>query len=462
MLHKLYRPRYCQEFPKCEKKKNPCDEFNFTNSDDNDNDSVLCERKGPCGDLNFDECTDTCYSAGNNFAYDLNANPRINICDNLCPGCGCQYNPRCIVCKVTRSRRTGPCIPNQICNPLRPFTGSNSNNCCRVCEMNPLYRFFIIDLISNLLNRARIQDICLINPWGMLFIDEVLWVANNGTGLITDYDQRGTKLDFSVTVRDVPGRVGRPTGLVENMTTGFIIPTTLTTANPRPSFLLVASENGTVSAFNPLFDQNNTIICINRSNIGAVYTGLTISNNNLYVCDFHNSRIDVFNRDFTLLSGFDFIDSDAVNPMPSGYAPFNIVLINDLLYVTYALLEAPANVRNRPGQGNGYVSVFTFGGMFVRRLISRGFLNSPWGIVLAPEAVGFPARSIFVGNNGDGIINIYDGNGLFLGRLTDYNGFFVQLPGLWSLISNNSRSIYFSSGPNDRTDGLIGLLANRF
>ena len=435
MLHKRFRPEFCPEFSECDcEPKTPCD---------------------PCRTPSPKRCRPT--------SFDLNANTRINLDANPCfdpngKPCG---RATCIICKLVGPLGRSDMRPNAIaCNNLASFTG---HNICRprICEMNPKYRFFILNLVSNLLNRARIQDLNLINPWGMLFIDSILWVADNGTGLITSYDQRGTKLSFSVNVTDIPTRTPSPTGLVENQTSSFIIPTTVSVTNPIPSFLLVATQNGSVSGFNPQFNPNNTVICINRANVGAVYTGITLANNNLYVCDFHNGRIDVFNGEFTLLTGFNFIDGDTVNPLPNGYAPFNIVLINGLLYVTYALLESPLNITNRPGQGNGYVSIFTFGGVFVRRYLSRGFLNSPWSIVPAPEAVGFPIGTLFVGNNGDGLINTYDTDGTFLGRLTDYNGFFIQLSGLWSLVSNNPRSIYFSSGPNSQTDGLVGLLTNQ-
>ena len=70
------------------------------------------------------------------------------------------------------------------------------------------------------------------------------------------------------------------------------------------------------------------------------------------------------------------------------------------------------NLDGTPGLANGQV-----------RLISRGPLNSPWGLAIAPA--GFAGVSapnndavLLVGNFGDGRINAFDAStGGFLGQL---------------------------------------------
>ena len=51
--------------------------------------------------------------------------------------------------------------------------------------------------------------------------------------------------------------------------------------------------------------------------------------------------------------------------------------------------------------GCGFVNVFDTSGNFLRRLISNGELNAPWGLALVEE-------QLWVGNFGDGRINNYD------------------------------------------------------
>ncbi len=62
-----------------------------------------------------------------------------------------------------------------------------------------------------------------------------------------------------------------------------------------------------------------------------------------------------------------------------------------------------------PGAGNGYVDVFDGSGTLLKRLISGGALNSPWGMAMAPATFGnSPGGALLVGNFGDGTINAFD------------------------------------------------------
>ena len=46
-------------------------------------------------------------------------------------------------------------------------------------------------------------------------------------------------------------------------------------------------------------------------------------------------------------------------------------------------------------------------GVLLQRVASRGALNAPWGIALAPAAFGAAAGDLLIGNFGDGHINAY-------------------------------------------------------
>jgi hypothetical protein len=105
------------------------------------------------------------------------------------------------------------------------------------------------------------------------------------------------------------------------------------------------------------------------------------------------------------------------------------------------------------------------------RLVSRGPLDSPWGLAIAPQGfagISAPADDpvLLVGNFGDGLINAFDAStGSQLGRLADPDGEPIQIDGLWALKVGNGGSggdagtVYFTAGPFDESHGLFGSLA---
>ena len=199
-----------------------------------------------------------------------------------------------------------------------------------------------------------------------------------------------------------------------------------------------------------------------RSGVGAVYKGLAIDNNAgvnyIYAADFHNRRIDVFDRNFALVTTMHFNDA----ALQAGYAPFNIQNIDGQLYVTYAKQKGPDDKDDEPGLGNGYVDVFDATGVAIKHLDAKGMLNSPWGIVKAPDGFGQGTGAILVGNFGDGHINVFDVNGVYKSQLT-YNGSIITINGLWALAFNkvspaDPNALYFTAGPNNESNGVFGYL----
>jgi uncharacterized protein (TIGR03118 family) len=123
---------------------------------------------------------------------------------------------------------------------------------------------------------------------------------------------------------------------------------------------------------------------VDRSAGGSVYKGLELANdgtgNFLFATDFHNGKIDVFDKSYNLVASKLFMDPR----IPVGFAPFNIRLIDSVLYVTYARQLAPDNHGYQKGAGNGFVNIFNTNGSLLKRFASQGKLNSPWGIEKAP------------------------------------------------------------------------------
>ena len=310
----------------------------------------------------------------------------------------------------------------------------------RICE-----RFKIRDLVSNQLNVTSNQDPFLVNPWGLVIDNNTIWVANNGSGVLTHYDFCGRSLLPSSVNLPLNNGNASPTGLVKNKTNGFQI-------EESPSLLLVATTEGLVYAYNPNVDPNSAILVIDNSASGAVYTGIAIADDKLYLADFHNAKITVYDNEFNIiLTGFFFVDPE----IPSGYAPFNIVTIGNKLYVTYAKQDFN---KEKPvaGEGFGYVSVFRFDGTFVRRFASRHHLNAPWAIVETLEECG---GDLLIGNTGDGFINVFSKCGEFKGTLRNRCGECIVIDGLHDLkFDCVCDRLYFTAGPDAQVNGLLGFI----
>ena len=335
-----------------------------------------------------------------------------------------------------------PCFPPFPPSPLAPDRVIVRNLVSNVPLNAPLYAS---------LNNPVI-DPNLVDAWGITIINNQLWVADNGSNMVTSYGLLGNILLDGVTTN------GSPNGIVSNNTSGFLVG-----IGPSPALWLVSTDNGTIGAWNPTLTANIATTVIN--NAGSVYKGLAIAGNNLYVADLFNNAIAVFNSAYAPLSGYPFIDPT----LPAGYAPFNIYYAGGYLYVAYGL-QTVAKTDVQSGPGLGYVSKFTPNGAFVARIINGGAgsqLNAPWGILIAPGSLGLPAGSLVVGNNGDGYINTYDRNGNFLGKLSTVNGSPVNINQLWGMTTNISQNpfhhrpsnaIYFAAGPNNELNGLVGVL----
>ncbi|TDW96715.1 uncharacterized protein (TIGR03118 family) [Dinghuibacter silviterrae] len=314
---------------------------------------------------------------------------------------------------------------------------------------------------SNASYSPVLVDSQLVNPWGMAFTPtSPVWISDNGTGLSTLYDHTGKKIPLVVTIPSPDSaKEGKPTGVLFNPTADFMIPA----KPPVASRFIFATEDGTIIAWGG--GTKGTIVA-DRSEWGAVYKGIALDSTGgqhfLYATNFHAGTIDVFDKDFNYVSGTTFHDPG----IPHGFAPFNIRSIGGWLWVTYAKQLAPADHYDEAGPGNGFIDIFTPGGALVSRFATRGPLNSPWGIVPAKEGFVKQADSvnvILVGNFGDGRINMYTDQGIFLGPLMDHNRPIV-IGGLWDLENDvpgtTTAQLFFTAGPNG-SDGIFGFLERK-
>jgi len=100
----------------------------------------------------------------------------------------------------------------------------------------------------------------------------------------------------------------------------------------------------------------------------------------------------------------------------------------------------------------------------LKRLITRGALDSPWGLAIAPGGFGSLSHDLLVGNFGNGLINAYDPNsGSFRGTLLGRNGQPLRNDGLWGLrfgngVAGSFRTLLFTAGIDGEDDGLFGAI----
>jgi uncharacterized protein (TIGR03118 family) len=136
--------------------------------------------------------------------------------------------------------------------------------------------------------------------------------------------------------------------------------------------------------------------------------------------------------------------------IPSGFAPFGIQNLNGQIFATYAKQDRRRH-DDVHGPGSGFVNDFDTSGNLIRRLVSNGNLNSPWGLALFED-------TLWVGNFGDGRINNYDPTtGAFLGTLMKADGTPLTIDGLWALLRLGD-GVYFTAGIADEAHGLFGLI----
>ena len=330
--------------------------------------------------------------------------------------------------------------------------------------------FMQTNLVSDGFLPAPTIDPNLINPWGIAHsATSPFWVSDNGMGVTTVYMGDGTKVNVggldSITIAAPPDQISpaSPTGDVFNIAgSGFNITSGGQTGSSR---FLFATENGTISGWSPNVDPASSVLAVDNSQggEGAVYKGLAIAQTEegtfLYAANFRNGTVDVFDQDFQQVKSF------TDRHLPEGYAPFNVQVLDNHLFVTFALQD-DAKHDDVAGVGNGFVDEFDLEGNLLHRVASGGTLDSPWGLAIAPPGFGEFAGDLLVGNFGDGKINVFNPkNDHFLGQLLGADGNPITIGDLWALVpgtgaaGSDPNKIYFSAGVQNEMHGLFGSLA---
>jgi uncharacterized protein (TIGR03118 family) len=323
--------------------------------------------------------------------------------------------------------------------------------------------YLVTNLVSDLPGIATHMDSLLVNAWGIAFNAESdWWVNSNGADVSALYDKNGNSNPMlpSVSVFE------KPTGIVGNPGTGFPVSNGTTSAR---SLFLFDTEDGTIRGWSPdVQPLTETFLVVPNDNApahDAIYKGLALaqtqSGDFLYAADFHNNHVDVFDSTFHLIvNAAAFVDSK----LPKGFAPFGIQNIQNRILVAYAKQDKDAE-DEIDGDGLGFVDAYDTDGSFLARIASRGALNAPWGMAMAPSNFGRFSNMLLVGNFGDGHINAIDPQTFEVkGQLKDQQGKPIVVDGLWGIGFGNGGAaglpnvLYFAAGPNHEAHGLFGRI----
>jgi uncharacterized protein (TIGR03118 family) len=315
------------------------------------------------------------------------------------------------------------------------------------------------------------------NPWG-ISVSPTWWINTANTGFSYVISAATNTSPFKVVVPSATGASpsGSPAGVV---TTGGASGMLLSN-NAKASFLF-STLDGAIYGWDNALGQNGavTLVAINNASAGASYPGLALLNVNattsyLLAPNFGTAnKIEVYDQTFkpAKLSG-SFTDPN----LPANYGPWSIHILNNQIWVAYALRPAAAPFFPTTGAGNGLVDVFDLNGNFVARAVTGGNLNAPWGVAFAPSTgFGIFSGDLLIGNFGDGKINVYDPKSYaFLGQLMDSTGKSLVYASLWDLLTGgtpvsnsttpssggSTSNVYFTAGLTNESHGLFATIAN--
>jgi len=292
---------------------------------------------------------------------------------------------------------------------------------------------------------APITDSHLINPWGIAFGPTTpLWVANNGTDTSTLYFSNPAPAQAGLIVDTQPA----PTGVVFNPTNGFKLPDGTATR------FLFDSLSGEISAW-PAPPVTTTTTMVRMA--GAQYTGLAIANTaggpRLWAADSRSKAVQVYDGDWDLVG----VLTD--RHLPVNLTPYGVAHLDGKVYVSYA-----RNDENASGP-HGAVDVFSDSGRLLRRLITGGPLEGPWGMAIAPQDWGRFGGALLVSNEDGGWINAFDRHsGRFLGTVRDAGGQPIADDGTWGIAFGNGvigtpEQLIVAVGADAYAHGLVKLVS---
>lgn len=289
-----------------------------------------------------------------------------------------------------------------------------------------------VNLSSNVANVAKYTSDQTVDPWQIVSIKRDFWIAMSGTLSLTKYNRKG---EFQLAV----DTTNPQTGLVKNFSAFF------------SAYNLISVGGSTIEGYKTSLSSLQTDVILTVPN--ADLKGVVIANNKLYITNFADQSVNggvvlIYDANFNFVNSF--TDADLI---AAGYYPYGITFYKKYLYVSFARKDGVNSVF---GEGFGYIDIFKLDGTFVKRLVNRTGLNSPWGMIF--DKCG---KHLFVTNVGDGTISIYTAKcGTYLGQFRDCYKNILYIDGIRGLTYDCNDDILFSAGIDDQTNGLVGKLTN--
>jgi len=274
----------------------------------------------------------------------------------------------------------------------------------------------------------------------------------------------------------------------------------------RAASMLVAAQSGKIWAVNPDISQRSAFVLVDRSNVGAQYTGVAIIHPTspfplsttdgesgggsgsggtpppapvltaVLAVDFHNGRVDVFNVVNGGLHRIPMTFGQFTIPnLKTNFSPFVIFATGDRVILTAAQRRTPDDGepqidQQQPGDGLGVVAAFDLTGKLLWRTESSMF-NIPWGMAMGDLRL-CATSALLVGQHGDptrfdGKNNQFGGaviamdirTGKVVTPLLDGDTRPVRVQGLWGLtfptgITNiDEERLHAGAGPVTPGDG---------
>lgn len=365
----------------------------------------------------------------------------------------------------------------------------------------------VTDLASDQAGEAQTLSTSLVNAWGLVAYQGMFWVANQATGKVSIFD--GAGMPSTSPASDSIDLGEGITGVAINDSNAMQVENQNTCG---PAKLIFANLHGQLIGVNTDIKPTGGTTLVDRTDVEASYLGVATARITadtvcrgacdpgsgsgsgdgsgsgsgsgsddgsgggsgsgsdsgsghmpspgtlVLAADFHNARIDVFDESFQLVQAPMFANPTG---LPAGFAPFNVMVWNDVVYVAYAQQDEDKEEELK-GPGLGFVAAFDVCGNLM--WTAKGDeLNAPWGMTLG-DMPGFEG-ALLVGNFGDGHItalNPADGN--ILGQLQQAPGTPVAIDGLWGIafgkgVQNaQAGGLYFAAGPADEMHGMFGVI----
>jgi uncharacterized protein (TIGR03118 family) len=219
---------------------------------------------------------------------------------------------------------------------------------------------------------------------------------------------------------------------------------------------------------NPVFSG----LAITTNPVTTAQVG-TVQGNHIFVADFRNNHINVFNDQWqNVTSSFRFQPPTTLSTTGAPLHIFNMQDLGGHIFATYAAFNPNGDegFEEVDQNGDGAVVEYKEDGSFVKQFTDStneaDELDAPWGVAIAPAGFGPFGGDLLVTNFGDnGTISVFNtSTGSYIGKLDDTNGDPISIDGIWGLTFGNgvslgdANSLFFTAGPNTEFDGLLGKI----